>query len=329
LQGKPKAVTKSHQNILLLNRAGTNFALWTGRCDPDLAQTLLNPLLGLTMKLSHPHLKKWPLAAVAMAMACSVSAQVVTPGSSDPATAPGTAAGQPMTTPSPTTSPTDTLQQSPSTGTTGMGTGTTGSTSTMDSSRSTWTPGSSTGSTGGGWMGNRPMYGQGEGNYSLIPYSTGGYVGINAGQPKFDTPCVAGFSCTNHTTAYKLYTGGMFNPYVGGELAYVDMGRVNRAGGRTSAHGINLSVVGRVPLGGFNLFGKVGTTYGRTNTNSASGLIATGKDKGWGGSYGVGVGFDLTRASSIVLEWERHEFRFSGLGRQSVDSTTLGYVHRF
>jgi OOP family OmpA-OmpF porin len=110
-------------------------------------------------------------------------------------------------------------------------------------------------------MGNRPMYGQGEGNYSLIPYSTGGYVGINAGQPKYDTPCVAGFSCTNHTTAFKLYTGGMFNPYVGGELAYVDMGRVQRADGRTSAHGINLSVVGRMPLGGFNLFGKVGTTY--------------------------------------------------------------------
>jgi OOP family OmpA-OmpF porin len=294
------------------------------------------------MTLSHQNFKKWPLAAVAMAMACSVSAQVGTPGSTTPGTAPATS---PATTTGPSvTNPTDTLQQnpgtttgtpgsldtrqqSPTTGATGMGPGTTG-TQSMDHNRSTATSGSPA-STRSGWMGSRPMYGQGEGNYSLIPYSTGGYVGFNAGQPKFDTPCVAGFSCTNHTTSYKLYTGGMFNQYVGGELAYVDMGRVHRAGGRTSAHGINLSVVGRVPLGGFNLFGKAGTTYGRTKTNTASDAIATGKEKGWGGSYGVGVGFDLTRASSIVLEWERHEFRFSGLGRQSVDSTTLGYVHRF
>lgn len=277
------------------------------------------------MTSSRQYLKHGPLAALALAFACSASAQMGTPGSSDPAT----------TTPGSVTSQT------------GSGLGTGGSTDistdgaskgngytngasnggTMDTRSGLAADGSTRRSTGG-WMG-RSMYSQGEGNYSLIPYSTGGYVGVNVGQPDFDTPCFGAFSCSDNTTSYKLYTGGMFNQYVGGELAYVNMGRAKRADGRTEAYGINLSLVGRMPLGGFNLFGKVGTTYGRTKTTAALATIPTGKESGWGGSYGVGVGFDLTRASSIVLEWERHDFRFSGLGRQSVDSTTLGYVHRF
>jgi OmpA-OmpF porin, OOP family len=325
----------------------------------------------MNMTLSHKHLKNWPLAAVALAIACSASAQVGTTGTSDPATSSGTVTGQTSTgttgttgttqpgmgtdtgtsgapgttTPGMTGSTTGTTGTMGTTGsntgtmgTTGSTTGTMGTTdttssgsatgSTMDTRSGMTTDGRGYGSQSGGWMG-RPMYAQGEGNYSLIPYSSQGYVGINAGQPKFDTPCVTGFACNNRTTSYKLYTGGMFNEFLGGELAYVDMGRVNRAGGKTNAYGFNLSVVGRMPVGAVNLFAKAGTTYGRTRTNGTPGLITTGKDKGWGGSYGLGVGFDVTRNSSIVLEWERHDFRFSGLGRQSVDSTSLGYMHRF
>jgi hypothetical protein len=218
-----------------------------------------------------------------------------------------------------------------STGTADSTMGTTGTTGTMGSSGTTGsTYQSNTSGTRGSWMG-RPMYSQGEGNYSLIPYSTGGYVGISAGTPDYDTACVAGFTCSDNTTAYKLYTGGMFNQYVGAELGYVNMGRVNRNGGRTEAHGINLSLVGRMPLGAFNVFGKVGTTYGRTkvSTNALALGATSGKDDGWGASYGVGVGFDLTRSSAIVLEWERHDFRFAGQGKQNIDTTMLGYQHRF
>ena len=102
------------------------------------------------------------------------------------------------------------------------------------------------------------------------------------------------------------------------------------AGGTTRAQGLNLSLVGRVPVGPVNLFGKLGTTYGRTkvSADAASGVV-TGKDSGWNGAYGVGIGFDLTPSSSIVLEWERHDFDFAGIGRQPVKATSIGYVHRF
>ncbi len=275
------------------------------------------------MTFSQRHLRHWPLAAVALAFACSASAQMGTAATGDPATSSGTTLGQTSTTTGTTGSGlgggTDT---SASPGTSGGGSG------ALDT-RSGVAAGAGSRSASGGWMG-RPMYSQGEGNYSIIPYSTQGYVGVNAGQPDFDTPCASGFNCNNRTTSYKLYTGGMFTPFLGGELAYVNMGRAQRAGGRTEAHGINLSLVGRMPVGSVNLFAKAGATYGRTKVSADPlALVETGSDKGWGGSYGVGVGFDVTRASSIVLEWERHDFRFRGLGRESVDSTSLGYVHRF
>ncbi len=104
-----------------------------------------------------------------------------------------------------------------------------------------------------------------------------------------------------------------------------------RGGGRTSAHGIDLSLVTRAPIAKpFNLYAKLGTTYGRTEATSdlRSGLPA-GKASGWGASYGVGVGYDLSPGSAIVLEWRRHDFHFTGGRRESVDATSVGYLLRF
>eukprot|EP00952_Eustigmatos_sp_NYUAD-ZCMA_P003512 15330-Eustigmatos_ZCMA.PRE.1 len=83
-------------------------------------------------------------------------------------------------------------------------------------------------------------------------------------------------------------------------------------------------------MGRVNLYGKLGTLYGRTDSDvlPASGLTA-GKDSGWEVSYGVGVGFDLAPHSSIVLEWNRYDLNFSGTGRRDIDITSIGYVHRF
>ena len=73
----------------------------------------------------------------------------------------------------------------------------------------------------------------------------------------------------------------MFTQYLGAEFGYVNLGKMRRGGGSTKAHGLNVSLVGRVPLGAFNVFGKLGTTYSRTEV-SASALsgIATGRGPG-------------------------------------------------
>ena len=167
--------------------------------------------------------------------------------------------------------------------------------------------------------------------YSWLPGTRRGYVGINLGRSDYGTPCGGGnFACDKPRVAGKVYSGGMFNDHLGLELGYVHMGRADRAGGRTDAQGLNASLVGRVPFGAFNAFAKGGITYGRTHVSAAgaSGL-PTGTGSGWGASYGAGLGWDFNRTSGLVLEWERHDFRFRGLGKQDVDMTTIGYVHRF
>lgn len=169
--------------------------------------------------------------------------------------------------------------------------------------------------------------------YSVIPYSSHGYLGINVGKPDFENGCgVGGFACSDSTNSVNIYTGGMFNNYLGAEIGYVNLGKAKRGGGRTEAQGINLSLVGKLPLGSsaVHLFGKVGMVYGRTEvTASALSGIPTGKASGWEGSYGAGVGFDLSPRSSIVLEWARYDLRFAGVGKREVDTTSIGYVHRF
>ncbi len=170
------------------------------------------------------------------------------------------------------------------------------------------------------------------GDYSLLPYTRRGYVGVNLGRPDFSLSCGGGgLACDDPNVAGKVYTGGMFNDFLGLEVGYLNMGGADRAGGKTRAHGANISLVGRLPVASsFSLFGKVGTTYGRTkvSTQPLSG-IEGGKDRGWGASYGAGLSYDLNAKSSIVLEWESHDFHFAGEGREAVRNTSLGYVHRF
>lgn len=167
--------------------------------------------------------------------------------------------------------------------------------------------------------------------YSVLPWTQQGYVGLNVGKPELRNDCgLGGFTCDDADASFHIYTGGMFNQWLGLEVGYLNFGRAERAGGRTRAHGLNLSVVGRVPVGPVNLFAKAGGTYARTEVTAdpLSG-VPTGKADGWGGAYGGGVGYDFGRNSSVVLEYTRQDFQFPGVGRKAANATSLGYVYRF
>lgn len=169
-------------------------------------------------------------------------------------------------------------------------------------------------------------------DYSLLPYTKRGYVGLNLGQSDYgDLSCgVGAFACDDGDVAGTLNTGGMFNDWLGMELGYLHMGRVDRAGGRTEAQGLNVSLLARLPLQQFSVFAKGGTTYGRTKvTADPLALVPIGKDSGWGASYGAGVGMDVTPATSVALEWARHDFHFAGAGKQDVSLTSLGVKYHF
>jgi OmpA-OmpF porin, OOP family len=166
--------------------------------------------------------------------------------------------------------------------------------------------------------------------YSVLPWTQQGYVGLNIGKPDYNNSCGAGPTCDDPDAAFHIYTGGMFSQWLGLEVGYLNLGRADRAGGRTRAHGINVSLVARAPIGPVNLLAKGGATYGRTEVSAdALSGVASGKSRGTGAAFGAGVGYDFGSNSSVVLEYGRHQFHFAGVGRKPVETTSIGYIHRF
>jgi OmpA-OmpF porin, OOP family len=167
---------------------------------------------------------------------------------------------------------------------------------------------------------------------SLVPAASRSYLGLNLGRSNYNIPCGSlTLLCDDSDRSVRLYAGTMVGDFWGVELGYINMGRIARAGGDTRAQGLNLSMVGKAPVArSFGVFGKVGTTWGRTESSALAGSgIASGSERGFGLSYGAGVSYDFTPRLSAILEWESHDFRFAGSGRDPVRSTSLGLQYRY
>lgn len=165
---------------------------------------------------------------------------------------------------------------------------------------------------------------------SLLPFTRRGYVGINLGRPDYKLGCVSGYSCNDPNFGFHVYTGGLFNDWIGAEVGYLRFNNADRGGGEVRLEGANASVVVRAPLGQFNVFAKGGVTYGRTRVTAdvVSG-VTPGRKRGWGGSFGAGVGYDFTPNHGAVIEWTRHDFEYPDGDRRDADMISGGYVYRF
>ncbi len=165
-------------------------------------------------------------------------------------------------------------------------------------------------------------------SYSLLPGTTRGYVAGSLGRAEFDAFCQ--FNCDDPDISGKVVTGGSWSDIIGLEVGYIYFGSANRNGGDTDAQGVNLSLVGNLPIGDvFNVFAKVGTTYGWTDVSAAPGFgFASGTDNGFGLSYGLGVGFDLNRNWTVIGEWEEHRLKFVG-SRDEISLLSVGVKYRF
>jgi OmpA-OmpF porin, OOP family len=166
------------------------------------------------------------------------------------------------------------------------------------------------------------------GNASHLPTTARTYLGLNIGKSRYNVPCGStSLLCDDSAPSAEFYAGRMIGNFWGVELAYLDAGRVQRPGGDLRAQGLNLSLVGRAPLGhAIGLFGKLGTTYGRTENPA---LTGSASDQGFGISYGGGVSLDFTPRLSGTFELESSDFRFAGSGREPVRSANLGLRYRY
>ena len=172
---------------------------------------------------------------------------------------------------------------------------------------------------------------QSSANYAL--YAPGaGYVGLNIGRSDFAiNNGFGGFPSEKRDAVYNIYSGTFFSPNFGLEIGYTHFGEIDRAGGTTKAEGVNLSLVGKVPVAQqFNLLGKLGTTYGRTDVSARplSG-IASGGETGFGVSYGLGAEYVFSPQLSAVLQYDEHRLRFVNAGRYRISAATVGLRYRF
>lgn len=155
-------------------------------------------------------------------------------------------------------------------------------------------------------------------------------IGLNVGRSDFKTPCGAVFACDDTDRYWTIYGRTMANDMWGSEIAFVDMGDMERGGGSTRARGLNISLVGKMPIAQtFGVFGKVGAMYGRTRTSTAAGAdIAGGNENGFGLTVGAGLSWDFSPRMSAVLEWDRYNFRFQS-GRDAVNTASVGLQYRY
>jgi OOP family OmpA-OmpF porin len=165
---------------------------------------------------------------------------------------------------------------------------------------------------------------------SWLPYTSYGYVGGGIGKSKYETSCAPGFACDHTDIGYKIFTGGKISRVIGVEVGYVYLGKGTANGGDQTAQGINLSLIGNIPIGEkFNIYGKVGGIYGWTKTDTAalSGQ-GGGSDSGLNWSYGAGVQFDITRNWAVQADWDHYRFDYSNQGA-SAQLYSVNAVYKF
>ena len=159
------------------------------------------------------------------------------------------------------------------------------------------------------------------------------FIDMSVGKATYGTSCgnVAGLTCSHGTTSYSLTAGNMITDNVGVELSAMNLGKADRAGGSVIARGINLSAVGRLPLGdSFGLEGKLGTTYGVTHVSAPQDVgVASGRDKGFGLAYGVALDVNVAHGLHGAIGWEQHDFHFVGQGSSNVKNITLALGYTF
>lgn len=164
---------------------------------------------------------------------------------------------------------------------------------------------------------------------SLVPFTSYGYAGASIGRTDYNLGGCTALSCDDKATGFKLYTGGRFSRYLGVELGYVNFGEVDRNGGEVKAQGVNLGLIGTVPITDrFSLLGKIGGIYGWTKTSTAVPGLPNGNENGLGLSYGAGAQFDVTKTVGVRADWDRYRLKYAGRD-EDADLYSLGVVFKF
>lgn len=144
--------------------------------------------------------------------------------------------------------------------------------------------------------------------------------------------------------SYKLFAGYQVLPYLAVEGGYFDIGEFNFQAdtvpmslyrGETSIKGINLALVGTLPLTDqLSALARLGLTYNDSDTRfSSNGLVGV---NGFSSSthysshqFGVGLMYQLNEALALRLEAERYHIDDLVGSNGDIDVITLGVLYRY
>jgi OOP family OmpA-OmpF porin len=184
------------------------------------------------------------------------------------------------------------------------------------------------------------------------------YGGVGAGrsQSKIDDDRInaaligAGASSTTIThdqrdAAYKVFGGYQFNPYLGMEAGYFNLGEfgfksttttpTGTLDGRIKLDGVNLDLVGTLPVNDqLSLLGRVGmiNARARDNFSTTGGLsVANANPRTTRQSYKAGLGFAYKFSQSMTLRGELERYRINDAvgNKGDINTATLSLVFPF
>jgi len=117
----------------------------------------------------------------------------------------------------------------------------------------------------------------------------------------------AGIDFSDGDNAMKVFGGWNFNRYFAVQADYVDFGESSGAvtpsvSGTSDVQGIAPSIVGTIPIGPVELFGRLGMMFYEVDLNLTGGRLVdeSGEDLVWG----AGIGIDVLDRLNLRLEYE-------------------------
>jgi OmpA-OmpF porin, OOP family len=164
-----------------------------------------------------------------------------------------------------------------------------------------------------------------------MPWERGfwGHAGISFGQSKLDEGCPSGFDCDDKDQAFKLYAGGRFSNIFGLEVGVLNFGKFQGGGGETDGWGADVALLAGIPIGANSaIFGKAGVIYARTEVSGTAPGFETGKERGFGGRWGLGGQLGLTKQWALRADFDRYRLSAPG-DHRDLETLMLGVQYTF
>jgi OOP family OmpA-OmpF porin len=171
---------------------------------------------------------------------------------------------------------------------------------------------------------------------AALPQDASWYVGLGVGRLKADECAPAPAACDDKGTAWKLFGGYQFTPYLGYELAISDMGKrpASLAGiGPVTANFrfFEMALTGTLPLGQrLSAYGKAGIFTWDIDYDLPPGFNGSADSNGNDYTFALGLKYHFTPSLAMRLEWQRYnDVGDAATGRFNTDTFGIGALVSF